>query len=262
MKFLRTAATATFLTGVYGAALTLATGTATAQFTGKLVYQVVRPHVVLTMTYYQSGSMVHIEAYTMNVKKGVIDSSTLFAQDTILFDVSKGTETHLQKATHFTIITPYSMTLAAQAGYGAAISSTSVQPSGTGTINGYSCAHFIEKYTGGGPFGSDQRDVWATTTLGAPSILVVGSYLYYTPGSQRLQALNTAGCTGVIVQSTMSGQGQTTTMNLVSVDTTTPDASLFQVPAYYTIMDRSGYVPSKVAVKPAPPNKVLTPPKQ
>lgn len=82
------------------------------------------------------------------------------------------------------------------------------------------------------------------------TIEVVGSYLYYTPGSQRLQALTTAGCTGVIVRTKMSGLGQTAVMNLVSVDTKTPDASLFKLPGYYFVIDRSGYIPPNLGGKP------------
>ncbi|HVS97948.1 MAG TPA: DUF4412 domain-containing protein [Puia sp.] len=246
---------------IAAAAVCLSAGAATAQFAGKLVYQVVRPSVVLTMTYYQSGNNVHVEAYSIDVKKGKPDSSTLFAQDTILFDLSKGTETHLQRQTHYAIITAYTLTLAAQAGYGKFVSSVSVQPVGTETVNGYPCTHFIEKYNGAKPFGATQRDIWVTSALGNPGIDVMGSYLYYTPGSQRMQALIAAGCTGVVVRTKMSGIGQTTVMDLVSVDTKTRlPASMFQVPSYYSVIDNSGYVAPKMGAKAAlSPTKALTP---
>jgi hypothetical protein len=224
-------------------ALVVAANPARAQFAGKLVYQIVRPNVIVNMTYYQSGNNVHVDAYTIDVKKGVVDSSTLFPQDTILFDLSKGTETHLQRHTGRAIISQYTATILAQAGYGKSISSVSVQMVGPDTANGYSCTHFVEKYNGVKPFGASQRDVWVTNTLGNPGILVVGSFLYYTPGSQRLQGLNNAGCTGVVVRAKMTGMGQTMVMNLIDVNTKRVSPSLFQVPSYYTVIDNSGYIP-------------------
>lgn len=238
-------------------------GTLRAQFGGKLVYQIVRPTVVLTMTYYQTGNNVHVEAYSMQVKKGVVDSSTLSVQDTILFDLSKATETHLQRQTGRAIISPYTATIIAQTAYGKASSST-VELVGPDTANGYTCTHYIQKNSGMGPFGRGQCDVWVTNSLGNAGILVMGSYLYYTPGSQRLQALNTAGCAGVVVRTKTSGVGPTVVMDLVSVETKKRvNPALFQIPSYYFVIDNSGYAPSKLGVKPAtPPLKTLTPTKQ
>ena len=238
----------------------LAAVTANAQFTGKLVYQIVKPTVILTMTYYQNGNNVHVEAYSMEVKKGVVDSSTFSVQDTILFDLSKGTETHLQRQTGNAIISPYTMTILAQTRYGQMSTPVTVQQAETDTVNGYSCTHYIENSTGAKPFGSTRRDLWVTNALGTPGIAVMGSYLYYTPGSQPLQALYAAGGTGVIVRAKISAIGQTAVMNLIGVDTKTPGAALFQVPSNYVIIDRSGYVAPKLGVKAPPPLKNI--PKQ
>ena len=245
------------------AAMTFAAGGAWAQFGGKLVYQIVRPTVVLTMTYYQTGNNVHVEAYSMQVKKGVVDSSTLSVQDTILFDLSKATETHLQRQTGRAIISPYTATIIGQTAYGKTIPPPTVQLVGPDTANGYTCTHYIEKYSGAKPFGQGQREIWVTNGLGNPGILVMGSYLYYTPGSGQLQALNAAGCVGVVVRTKMSGMGQVAVMNLVSVDTKRINPSLYQIPSYYFVIDNSGYAPSKLGVKPStPPLKTLTPTKQ
>ncbi|HEV9038327.1 MAG TPA: DUF4412 domain-containing protein [Puia sp.] len=235
---------------IAGGALIFAASTASGQFAGKLVYQIVRPSVVVTMTYYQSGNSVHVEAYTIDVTKGKLDSSTFFPQDTILFDLTKGTETHLQRHTGRAIITQYTATIMAEAGYGKGISSASVQLVGPDTANGYSCTHFVENYGGAKPFGASRRDIWVTNALGNPGIMVMGSFLYYTPGAQRLQALNTAGCAGVVVRTKMSGMGQTTVMNLIAVDTKRLNARMFQIPSYYSVIDNSGYVPPKAVTKP------------
>ncbi len=240
------------------AVMVFASATAAAQFTGKLVYQVVRPNEILTMTYYQNGNNVHVEAYTMHVNKGVIDSPTLRPQDTILFDLSKSTETHLQHSTQNAIIAPYSMTIIDQTSYGKTLSPPYVQLVGPDTANSYTCMHYAVNYNAK-PFGASRRDVWVTSTLGNPGIYVMGSYLYFTPGSQQVQALTAAGFSGVVVRMKMTGQGPTTVMNLVGVDTKTPKASLFQVPSNYTIIDHSGYVPSQLGVKAPPANKALTP---
>lgn len=242
------------LLAVVGLALTA--GTASAQFGGKLVYQIVKPTVVLTMTYYQSGNNVHVEAYSMEVKKGAVDSSTFSVQDTILFDLTKNTETHLQRQTGRAIISPYTATIIAQTAYGKTIPPPTVQLVGPDTANGYTCTHYIEKYPGAKPFGQTQRDIWVTNALGNAGILVMGSYLYYTPGSPQLQALNAAGCVGVVVRTKISGLGQVAVMNLISVDTKRLLASLFQIPSYYSIIDNSGYAPHKLGALPSQQVKI------
>jgi hypothetical protein len=227
------------------AAMTLAAGTASGQFTGKLVYQIVRPTEVLIMTYYQNGTNVQVSAYSMPVKNGVADTSTLFVQDTILYDLAKNTETHLQRASGYAIIAPYTLTTIAQTRYGQTLPPVSVQQVVNDTARGYSCTRFVMMHPAGKLGKPSQTVVWVTNSLGIPGIEVMGSYLYYTPGSQQLQAMISAGCTGVVVRAQINALGQLTTMNLINADTHTPQASLFRVPSYYTIVDHSGYVPAK-----------------
>lgn len=210
---------------------------ASAQFSGKLVYEVVRTDSKLVMTYYQNKSNARIEAYSVRLNNDAPDMSTLKAQDTILYDLSKSSETHLQYRTQRAIISQSTFALAGNSkGYKNQV--LDVKKVGQETVNGYSCSHFVLTSTMNGL--SNHHDVWITKDLGpAPSIYVMGSYLYYTPGYLMLTKLIEAGGDGIVVK-TVHGEGTfSATANLISADKKTPSASMFQVPSRYIVIDNS-----------------------
>ena len=234
MKLAITRSTTAFL-------LTACTQVASAQFAGKLVYEVARPDTKLTMIYYQDKTHARIEAYSVRMNNGVPDMSTIKAQDTLLFDLGKATETHLQQHTGYAIITQYTLSREI---FASAIKNQQIdcQNMGQETVNGYQCTHFVMTQTETKYGHTSKKEIWITKDLGpAPSIYVVGNYLYYTPGYLLLTKLIQAGGDGVVVKTVQSAGGLSAIINLVSVDKKAPPASLFQVPPRYTTMDQTNY---------------------
>jgi hypothetical protein len=211
---------------------------ASAQFTGKLVYEIVRTHK-LTMTYYQDKGRARIEAVNMRMNNGVPDPSTAKYQNVLLFDLSKNTETHLQQQSKMAIMTQYTFQMMASS---AILKDQEIkcQNKGQETVNGYQCTHLLLTTSMKGY--TTTRDVWITKDLGAaPGIYVMGSYLYYTPGYELLTKLKEAGGDGVVVKVIIGEAGLTVTVNLVSVDKKTPASSLFQIPSDFTPVDNTNY---------------------
>lgn len=191
--------------------------------------------------------MAKVAAYDVKLKNGQPDSSTIFSQDTIIFDLNAATETHLHKGGTVAIKQRYMGTIMA-----AVIAKT--KPNGSitadraadsGLVNGYNAAHYqvIEK----SGMGTGTRDIWITHDLqAAPSIWVIGSYLNYTPGYPYFTKLLNTGASGVVVksQSSFTHQGLQYTMNLISVDTRSRvSPHIFEVPSSYTLIDRSNFMP-------------------
>jgi Domain of unknown function (DUF4412) len=221
-------------------ALSLFVHSTYAQFTGKLVYEIDRPDTKLVMTYYQKGTQGHIEAYNVKMSNGTADMSTLHPQDTVLWDFAKGTETHLNYHQMRAFMTKYigKMESDAIAAHGQNMSTVTVTSKGSESVNGYACTHYV--MTMGTKIFKSTRDVWITKDLGpAPTVYVVGSYLYFTPGFPHFTDLTQAGADGVVVKAVLSGAGMVSTMNLISVDKKTPSASLFQAPSRYTLIDET-----------------------
>ena len=108
-----------------------------------------------------------------------------------------------------------------------------VKKMGQETVNGYHCTHYLET------IGEATHDIWVTNDLQVtpPSVMIITSYLYYTPGLPHLQELAAAGCTGIVVKSVSGGGGvPPVTMQLISINTRiTMNPSLFRIPSYYTV---------------------------
>jgi len=209
---------------------------ASAQFAGKLTYKLVNPNDILYMVYYQNGNDARVDARTVSKADTTQVTST---QDTLLFDIAGKKTTHLQykSGNAYIMVNTATMTLQAMGGKGVPQQQLSVQTIGTETVDGYACTHYIVV----GQIGSytSKREVWVTTSLGTPGIQVAGGYLYWTPDFPQEIKLLAAGGAGVIVRSKISSPGLTIQMDLIGVDTKTPDASLFKVPARYSIVDRT-----------------------
>jgi hypothetical protein len=222
-------------------ALSLSVQSVSAQFTGKLVYEIARPDTKLVMTYYQKGTQGRIEAYNVKMSSGTPDMSTVHPQDTIIFDFAKATETHLNYHQMRAFITKYigKMESDAIAAHGKNLGTVTVTSKGPETVNGYVCTHYIMA-TNNYKIWNSTRDIWITNGLGpAPTVYIVGSYLYFTPGFPHFTDLTQAGANGIVVKSVLTGGSMVSTMNLVSVDPTTPSSSLFKVPSNYTVVDES-----------------------
>lgn len=195
-----------------------------AQFTGKLVYESDQRESKLVMTYYQDKNHARMEAYSMHL-----------AQDTIIYDLSKATETHLQYRAQNALIMQY---IDAGANQVLKNQQINVQKMGQETVNGYSCTHYVITNSRNGR--SNKGEVWITKDLGpAPSIYVMGGYLYYTPGYLLLTKLIEAGGDGIVVKAVHGEGANIATVNLISIDKNMPSAALFQVPSRYTVMDRT-----------------------
>ncbi len=218
--------------------------TVSAQFTGKLVYEIDRPKEKLVMTYYQSGTAAHVEAYNITTNNGVTDTTTVNPQDTILFDFANNNETHLQWRYQRAIMTKYTGTIVAAVMTAKAknFATVTVTSKGADTSNGYSCTHYV--ITTSSQLATSTKDLWITGDLGpAPTAWVAGSYLYFTPGDPQFTKLISAGANGIVVKavSSFSKQGIISVMNLIAVDKSTPNPSLFQVPSGFSLLDRTGF---------------------
>jgi hypothetical protein len=216
-------------------ALACTAQTVSAQFTGKLVYEVNSPATTkLTMIYYQNSSNAHIEAFSTPKTNAAGDLSNSQYQDTLLFNFGNRTLTHLQYKTGRAIITKYTFDMMSgspllQGG------NTTLQTLGQETVNGYSCTHYVLTQQ------KSKKDIWITGSLSAPTIYVMGSYLYYTPGYPTFAKILAAGGNGVVVRIVYGFAGFMSTINLVSVDQTPPSSSLFKIPSYYTTIDNSNF---------------------
>jgi len=209
---------------------------ASAQFTGKLVYEVTTSMNMnkLTMVCYLDKSHARIEAVSVPLNAGVPDPTNPHYQDTLLFDLTTGKQTTMQYKTHMAVITSYTSMILMEAGLYKE-GDVTVENMGAENVNGYNCTHFVLTMTK----TKSKRDFWITKDLGAASLIVAGSYLYYPPGHPFLQKLIDAGGAGVMVKASTGARGFLSTLNLVSVDKKMPAATLFQVPSRYTTLDRS-----------------------
>lgn len=220
---------------ILAAILACAAQAASAQFAGKLTYKVVNSTSTLYMTYYQNGNNARVDARSLSKAD---TTQVTNVQDTLLFDIAGRKTTHLSYKMGMAFIMMNMATFTQQVSGGKGVQQDlSVQTVGPETVNGYACTHYVVVGTMG--HYTSKRDVWVTTSLGNPGIQVAGGYLYWTPDFPQEIKLVQAGGTGVIVKSQISSPGLTITMNLVGVDTKTPDARLFQVPSRYTVVDRT-----------------------
>jgi len=217
----------------------------TAQFNGKLVYQVDQKKSRTVMTYYQTGNSGRMDAYDINFKNGIPDSSTIKAQDTILYNFADSNETRLQHETlralkmKYLAITASALVASRMKGK----ASTTVTAKGAETVNGHKCMHFV--ITSTSALGTGIRDIWVTGDYGqgvSPAVWVVGGYLYYPPGSPHLLELKAQGASGVVVKVVAGSpsQGVIYTMNLIDVEQPQRyGAAMFNVPSAYTLVDKT-----------------------
>jgi len=159
--------------------LVLVGDAAFAQFAGTLVYQVNSASNRLVMTYYQAGTLAHMDAYNIKLNNGVTDTGSLKPQDTLQWGFSKGYETHLVFTSGLAVIYYYVTRAAMYQKLGVQMGgSMTVQAVGMETVNGYTCTHYT--IASKSKISNTARDVWITTDLGsAPSVWVVGSTCIY-----------------------------------------------------------------------------------
>ena len=222
--------------------LALGAESVAAQFNGSLIYQVDQNGNRLVMKYYQSGTNGKIEAYNVTLKNGVPDSTTMHAQDTIIFDFAAGTETHLQYHTMRAYKQQYmgSVINAALSAKLKSMGTVTVSGGGSDTANGYNCNHYV--ITSASKLGTGTRDVWVSGSLGpSPTAWVVGSYLYFTPGYLHFTKLLAAGASGIVVKvnSSFTHQGLQYSMLLIGYDPHPPRQQFFSVPSRYSVIDET-----------------------
>ena len=227
---------------IFACLFVLIAGSAAAQFNGTLIYQVDQSGNRLVMKYYQNGTHGKIEAYNVSLNNGIPDSTTMHAQDTIIFDFSAATETHMQYHTMRAYKQKYmaNMMSAAMQAKLASMGTVSVSGGTADTANGYNCNHYV--ITSTSKMGTGTRDVWMTGSLGgSPTAWVLGSYLYFTPGYPHFVKLQAAGASGVVVKvnSSYTRQGLQYSMRLISADTHPPRLQFFDVPSRYTVIDET-----------------------
>ena len=232
--------------------IVLATSPVSAQFNGRLIYQADKKKGGrVVMTYLQSGNSGRMTGYDIDLKNGYPDTSTMQAQDTILYDFTNANETHLQFETLRAMKMKYmgNVVSALMSPRLKQQSSTTVVNKGADTANGHQCMHFVVTTTS--PLNTGIRDIWITTDFGAgvsPLVWVTGMYLYYQPGTPQLQQLTAAGAAGVVVRVIASNprNGVLWTMNLITYDHPRLMKETFTVPSRYTILDRTNVsIPSR-----------------
>jgi hypothetical protein len=227
---------------IFACLLVLVAGRSAAQFNGSLIYQVDQNGIRLVMKYYQNGTHGKIEAYNVHLTNGVPDSTTMHAQDTIIFDFAAQTETHLQYHTMMAYKQKYmgSVMTAALSAKLKSMGTLAVSGGGADTANGYSCNHYVISTTS--KLGTGTRDVWVSSSLGpSPTVWVVGSYLYFEPGYPHFVKLTAAGASGIVVQvnSSFTRQGLQYVMRLIGYDPHPPRLQFFSVPSRYSVIDET-----------------------
>jgi hypothetical protein len=212
--------------------------TASAQFAGTLVYRDVRSNIVLTMVYAQSGTNGFMAANNMNIAGGKVDSTSMKAQDTIIWDFNAQTETHYQQATKNAYIQPYFKTMTAMAMANRQITCKAVGTAGGDTANGYTCSHYQVTIAYGRY--SETRDLWIASSVPAPTVYVCGDYNYATPGSKMLNAIVNAGGTGLVVREITMIMGRPgARIELIKYEAVNPRRLRFTMPSYYTPVNQT-----------------------
>ncbi|MEP7280158.1 MAG: DUF4412 domain-containing protein [Bacteroidota bacterium] len=111
---------------------------------------------------------------------------------------------------------------------------------GNETVQGYNCIHArLVSTFGSGRFSSTSTmDIWTSTNV--PGYALFKSYTTsqnITPG--MLQALEQAGCNGFFVKMTNQDKNVSMNMQLIKAQQMNLPASLFRIPAGYTLSDEN-----------------------
>ncbi|MEO8855016.1 MAG: DUF4412 domain-containing protein [Ginsengibacter sp.] len=192
---------------------------------------------VLT-TIYESGSMIRIEAKdTSFTKKDVTQ------QNTLLVDIGKGTETHLQEMYKRGIV--YSISdkeKQAQMMNDQAHTIFNFENLGQEKIGQFNCTHFLitKSYANLKKLPPARFDIWITKDLGSCNVWYVGNYLYFFGGMELYKKLAGAGADGVVIK-WQETTATTTTCTLTGYEKETLASSTFTTPSNYAMTNAPNF---------------------
>lgn len=215
-----------------------------AQFNGTLHYEsdykdawFASEGKVLT-TISESGSMIRIDALDTNFSKKHVTF-----QNTILIDLTKGTETHLVQSNSTAVI--YSISnkeKMIQAADDKAHTVYQVENLGAEKIGNYNCTHYLitKSYAKLKTMKPALFDIWITKDLGSSNVWYVGKYLYYFTPMELFKKLAAIGADGIMVKWQETANSKTTCI-LSGYEIINLRSSIFAVPSNYIMNDISNF---------------------
>lgn len=220
--------------------LALAFQRLTAQFNGILHYE--NDYVdawfgtkgkVLT-TIYESGSGIRIEAVDTSFSKNDVTR-----QNTLLIDIDKGTETHLQEMFNRGIV--YSISdkeKQAQMMNDQTHTVFNFENLGPEKVGDFNCTHFVmtKSYAKLKTLKPARYDIWITKDLDSCNVWYVGRYLYFFGGMDLFKKLAGVGADGVVVK-WQETESTSTTCILTGYQQENLRSSIFTAPSNYTIVN-------------------------
>lgn len=188
---------------------------------------------VLT-TIYESDSMMRIEAEDTSFSK-----NSITRQNTLIIDIDKGMETHLQEIFNRGIV--YSISdkeKQAQMINDQTHTIFNFENLGPEKIDTFNCTHFVmtKSYAKLKTIKPARFDIWITTYLGSSNIWYVGRYLYFFGGMDLYKKLAAAGADGVVVK-WQETESTSTTCMLTGYQRENLPSSTFTPPSNYNIVN-------------------------
>ncbi len=183
---------------------------------------------------YESGYLIRIEAMDTNFTKKDVTK-----QNTLLIDINKGTETHLQESyRNGTVFFISDKEKQAQMMNDQAHTVFNFKDLGPEKIGNYNCTHFVmtKSYANLKTLKPARYDIWITKDLGSGNIWYVGRYLYFFAGMDLFKKLAGAGADGVVVK-WQETESTSTTCVLTGYQKEDLGSTIFTTPSNYTIVD-------------------------
>lgn len=186
----------------------------------------------------ESGSMIRIEAEDTNfTKKDVTKQSTL------LIDINKGMETHLQETLHRgTVFSISEKEKQVQMMNDQAHTVFTFENLGPEKIGQFNCIHFLitKSYATLKTLPPARYDIWITKDLGSCNVWYIGRYLYLFDGMDLYKKLAGIGADGVVVK-WQETESSTTTCTLTGYKQESVPSSTFTPPSNYIIMNAPNF---------------------
>lgn len=192
---------------------------------------------VLT-TIYESGPDIRIEAKDTNFTKKDVTK-----QNTLLIDITRGTEIHLMQTFPRAIVYKTSdREKQAQMMNEQTHTIYNVENAGQEKIGTFNCTHFVisKSYAKLKTLKPARFDIWITKDLGSSNIWYVGRYLYLYGGMDLYKKLANAGADGVVVK-WQETEATSTTCMLMSYQQENLPASTFTTPSNYTMVNAPNF---------------------
>ncbi|MGH2564460.1 MAG: DUF4412 domain-containing protein [Ginsengibacter sp.] len=187
---------------------------------------------------YESDPMIRIEAKDTSFTKGDVTK-----QNTLLIDISKGTETHLLQMMQKGIVYNTSdREKQAQMMNDQVHTVFNFENLGPEKIGNFNCTHFVmtKSYAKLKTLKPARFDIWITKDLGSSNIWYVGRYLYFFDGMDLYKKLGAAGADGIVVK-WQETESTSTTCILTSYQQENLPSSTFTPPSDYTIVNAPNF---------------------